>query len=164
MQTFFWLVTQSSIPHERLLKQWFSGGAGALKGSLGRGVLQKRCHKCRPFICSLHTLLKASAPEHTLFKMLNSKIVYPVKKLSTLKTIPCSAAHTRIGQIRDGPLFFDGGWKIFKHTDFFICWSYCKQLLLSLSSCEHFFFLHTIYFSVYSLCKQFISKFSNPPS
>ena len=72
------VLTQSSIPHERLLKQWFSGGAGALKGSLGRGVLQKRCHKCRPFICSLHTLLKASAPEHTLFKTLNSKLVYPV--------------------------------------------------------------------------------------
>ena len=54
------------------------GGGGAPNESLGRGVPQKRCHKCRLFICSLLTLLKASAPEHTLFKTLNSKIVYPV--------------------------------------------------------------------------------------
>ena len=71
------------------------GGGGTLKGSLCRGVPQKRCHKCRPFICSLHTLLKASGPKHTLFKTLNSKL-YLCLSLKTLKTIPCSAAHTLV--------------------------------------------------------------------
>ena len=47
--------------------------------------------KCRPLISSLHTL------KGFQFKKT------PSLRLKTLKTIPCSAAHTCISQIREYP-------------------------------------------------------------
>ena len=38
--------------------------------------------------------LRLPVQKDTLFSALNSEIVYPVLRLKTLKTIPCSAAHT----------------------------------------------------------------------
>ena len=61
-------------------------------------LLGKNCwhHKYRLLIVnSIHTLLKASDPKKTPCPRPNSEIECP----QYLKTIPCSAVHTPLGQI-----------------------------------------------------------------
>lgn len=53
---------------------------------------------------SLHTLLKLLVQNHTLLKLPNSEIVLTfLLTLEMLKTKPCSAVYTHLGQVTDCP-------------------------------------------------------------
>ena len=65
-------------------------------------------------ICQNSHILKLAVQNGTLYKRLNSEIVYlTCSRPSTLKTIPCSVAHSGWGQIGEYPLaklaFWGGG-------------------------------------------------------
>ena len=51
----------------------------------------------------LHAFKRLPVQKDTVFKALNDIVVYPFLTTQTLETIPCSAAHTRYGQIRKCP-------------------------------------------------------------
>ena len=57
-------------------------------------------YKCRPPITNLHTFLKAFFSERRPVQ--DAKKTY--LRLNTVKTIPFSASHNRLGQIRECPL------------------------------------------------------------
>ena len=55
----------------------------------------------RPHTTKIHTLFKASGLIRNPIQDTKLRNCIPCLRLKTLKTIPCSAAHTHIGQIRE---------------------------------------------------------------
>ena len=60
-------------------------------------------HTCRSRTANVHTLIKAFSPEWQPVQDARQWNCIPCLRRYTLKTIPCWAAHTPLGQIRECP-------------------------------------------------------------